>query len=738
MWKKVRDIDYRHWVCLAILLGSLVLGVFVYKYPFYRLIESVADFGKSFVHCIAHFLGKGQSVPFDQSINEFSKVNIAYYIGIDLDEIYRRLTALKDEIFVMRNFIVYLFYVMLNFCKIMIVVCYAFILGIILLLPTIFEWDKVNNDYNTDTAPLRWYKRWVVRPYKAAKSWLCDFFAFFRASGWWSYFVGLWLLYFGLWTVLVEFLAYYFWFLVAFDFSSIKIQMLKLISDLLLCYNILPAVFWVAIAIWFYDRWRLSHGTKKLYALDSSNKDILDNVPMCNYIVAMPRTGKDMMMNSMGLTFASMDRDTCLGILNDNMRRFPRFPWIRFELWLRHKINQGEIRTWVSARDLTRAKCVFFDFSNQPWRYWSYDLEQYPFEFNDGLKIIRLPQALEEYAQAYFSYTLVTSYMVSNSPVRDDFIIRDEGNFVLVDTDYLARVPEDISKISSYSHIVDWDMFRLGVKIMDKNPNVGAFEFGILLFTEIDKERKNNDQLKETKAKEETCNQKNDLFNLWMKMSGQGAMLANKCLLHILTNAQRPSSWGADGHELCAVMHISKHTGHTYTLPFFWLEAAILKRYLSWWDGVNDDSRYHWGNNHLVIWLGQGFAAILYRYLIRRSNLFGYYDQNIQCETGTSDEHKNFEDMTYRVIFRTAFAERYASDYFKAFANMQTERCEVGMNDLPCYSGKYPTITEMQLSHSHLNNDLFKYHGIVIKEPIVSYDYTDENLDPDDFKRKEN
>ena len=45
---------------------------------------------------------------------------------------------------------------------------------------------------------------------------------------------------------------------------------------------------------------------------------------------------------------------------------------------------------------------------------------------------------------------------------------------------------------------------------------------------------------------------------LYKKTGGKVQVLALNTLgvLHILTNAQRPSSWGADGHELCAVMHI--------------------------------------------------------------------------------------------------------------------------------------------------------------------------------------
>ena len=734
MWARIKSINYRHWVSLALILGTVALGVFVYEYPFYRLIEAFADFGKAVAYCFADLFGMADELPFEQTVIQFSRVDVQQHLGIDLREIYRRLAGLWDEIFVMRNFVEYLTFLFMGLIKILYSFCWLMIVALAVVVPIVLTWDGVNNNYNEDTRPLRWFKRWIARPCRAVKLWLEDFLAFFRSAGWWTLFLGLWLLYFGAWTVIVEFLAYYFWLLAAFDFTTLPVQLLKLIVDVLLGLNVLPWPCWAVIFLWLYDRWRLGYAEDRLYALDAHNKRILEAVPMCNYIVAMPRTGKDMMMNSMALTFAAMDRATSLEILNDNMKRFPRFPWIIFELWLKEQIMDGKIRSWVTARDATRAEYAWQEFIG---RFWDYEKHLYPMTFNDGLKIITLRDSLEEYAQAYFTYTLTTSYLVSNAPVRDDFIIQDEGNFVIVDTDYLCREPELIPKISKYSHIVDWDMFRLGVKVLEKNPNVGAFEFGILVFTEIDKERKNNDQLKETKAKDQECNQKNDLFNLWMKMSGHGAMLANRCLLHVLTNAQRPSSWGADGHELCAVMHIEKHKGEDYTLPFFWLEKALIKRFLKWWDKLFDESRFRWGDHHLITWLGQGLAAMLFRYVVCRGNLYGYYGQKIMTETGTSDDHKNFEDMTYNVIFRTAYAERYASDYFKAFANMQTERCEIGFNDLPTYAGKYPTIAEMQLSHSHLNNDLFKYHEIKApKELVPCYDSTDENLDPTDFEKK--
>ncbi|MBE6702124.1 MAG: hypothetical protein E7585_01770 [Ruminococcaceae bacterium] len=709
----------------------------MYKYPFWRIAEAVNDFWRALA--LVDLFEISLPFPIEQTVNDFSKVDLWQSFGIDLSEIYRKIGAIGAEIFVWKHFRVYLMFLLFYTVKILYAFCLFIIVALLVCVPLLLTWDDVNNDYNKDTVPLRLFKLFVAKPYRWIKDRVLDVWSFFRNTYWWRLFWALWLLYFGVYTVILEFAAYYLWLITTLSFSTIHIQLMKLIVDILLMFHTLPWFCWVAIGIWIYERWRLSYGADKLYAFSAHNKRLLKELPMCNYIVGLMRSGKDMMMNDMAITFSALDRDANLEILNENMLKFPRFPWILFELDIQQQIKSGKIRSWTSAREWVKARyrsfCVYCDQEH----IWQYRADLYPMRYNDGLKVISLWDALEEYAQAYFSYTLSTSYLISTAPVRDDFMIQDEGNFKLVDTNYLARDPEYMKEVSQYSHIVDWDMFRLGVKIKRDNPNIGAFEFGILVFTEIDKERKNNDQLKETKAKDEESNQKNDLFNLWVKMSGHGAMLANRCMLHMLTNAQRPTSWGADGHELCAVLHIEKHKGADNALPFFWVEEGVIGAYLAWWNGIWDESRYKWGNHHLITWLGQGFAAILFRYMLRRKNLFGYYRQKIITEVGTSEEHKHSDEMSYIVMYRQAYAERYASDYFKAFSAYQTERCAVGMNDLPAYQGKYPTLKEMSLSHSHLNKDLFKYHQIDFndKEPVERYDCTDENLDPEDFERKE-
>ena len=68
---------------------------------------------------------------------------------------------------------------------------------------------------------------------------------------------------------------------------------------------------------------------------------------------------------------------------------------------------------------------------------------------------------------------------------------------------------------------------RLGKKVLENNPKAGSFEFGVVAITEIGKERGNNLELKEVKKVTNETNQKNDLFNSWLKMCRHSATIDN-------------------------------------------------------------------------------------------------------------------------------------------------------------------------------------------------------------------
>ncbi len=57
MLKKFKNIDYRHWIAVAVLLGSVALCLFVYRYPLLRLIEGGEAFGRSIAYTFLDLIG---------------------------------------------------------------------------------------------------------------------------------------------------------------------------------------------------------------------------------------------------------------------------------------------------------------------------------------------------------------------------------------------------------------------------------------------------------------------------------------------------------------------------------------------------------------------------------------------------------------------------------------------------------------------------------------------------------
>lgn len=715
MRKEKKQFDYRHLIAWALLLGSVTLCIFVYRYPFPRLWESIIAFGRAIAFTFMDLFGFAESYPIEQTTNNFSSVNLKDAIGIDFAELWHKLTAVWEEVFVWIHFQYYLIFLLWHLIRILYYVCIIFLIGIILSIPVIMTWDDLNNDYNEDTPQLVFFKRFIARPIRRALEWCKDFWGFFQFYGYKRCFFAIWLLNFGVYSIIISFFGYYFWLITAFDFSTIGIQLVKLAADALLMLNTLPWYGWAMIFTWIWNIWRRNIAADKMQHMEACNKGLLGEMPMCSFVTAPPRTGKTTMITSMALSYTAMFRHKALELMTGNMHKYPRFPWVNFELDLKEAIKSHTVYNLFTARNWVRERYLAYSSDPNPDKIWDYDITLYPTEYNDNLTLSTIWETLENYAQEFFIYFMETSILVSAYSIREDFIIIDKGNFPMVDTDFFNRDPVAIEEESSYAHIIDFDMLRLGKKMVEDNPNIGALEFGVILIPEVDKERKNDLRLRELKPKEDACTQKNDLFNEWMKMAGQSAMVENFCFLRILSDAQRPSSWGADARELSIVLHLEQKGQPMNALPFFWVEEGIVGKYLSWWNSVYISSRFKWGNNRLITWLGEGIGAALYNYLLRNTNQYGYWRQSIQSESGTL-EKENLQQYAYTIARKKDFAARFASDHFKSYSQVLTAKCPVGLNDVPAYSSIYPTFDEMMIQNSHFCKELIQYFDIVEKK----------------------
>ena len=100
-------------------------------------------------------------------------------------------------------------------------------------------------------------------------------------------------------------------------------------------------------------------------------------------------------------------------------------------------------------------------------------------------------ESLITYSKAYLIYITQCSLIFGNLPVREDWFTAD-GYLPMYSDDFFHTTPEFSFENSSFAKIFDYDMFRLGKAMVENNQNSNAFEYGVVVLTEMGKERKNS------------------------------------------------------------------------------------------------------------------------------------------------------------------------------------------------------------------------------------------------------
>ena len=683
----------------------LLFTVPSYRFALSRLGNAIGAFGRSVAYLFCDLVGLSR-VPV-QSVNDPIASSIRDFAGLDFTAFFEKLRATVPAMFSGQHFSLFLLWLFYCTVRLLCYGCYVFLAGILCYIPILIYSDETNNDYNADTRPLIVFKRVVIRPVSAVFRTIAEFCEWFRESAWFGLTALVFSLALNVWTVLLAFFAWYFYFLVTVEIGTVPVQLEKLYYDVMLFFRGVPAIAFVVAAVWLFLKWRKERALNLLRHMERKNSGLQNDLPMCIFFTAPPRTGKTTMITSTALTFSAEFRRAALELMEKNALRFPRFPWILLEKDLQAAIaghwayNLATVRQWVDYRESVYTQ------TENPDDLWGYAGE---YTYNDGLWVKDLFEVIRAYCQEYFIYFLETSLLVGNYSVREDYLIADGGNFPLVDDDFFDRDPEELPENSHYAHIIDFDMCRLGKKMVEDNAHNGGLEFGVILISEIDKELKNDLKLKETKIKDEECNQKNDLFNEWLKMAGHAATVDGYCFLRVLSDAQRPSSWGADARELSTVVHVLKKGDPANALAFFWVEDALISKFLSWFEGKHREERFRRGDNTLLGWIGTGLAGILAKYRERRVNLYGYRRQPLELEAGTLDNVTESKD--YAITYKKVYSHRFGTDCFKAISETQAKKCPTGMNDFASYGDIYPTFEELEEQNSHFQKDMFRYYEL--------------------------
>ena len=579
---------------------------------------------------------------------------------------------------------------------------------IVLILVICRMYRQGNTKHNQDTKPLRVFKaisKYTYQPVKRAV--LCYREYLSEHKGVWVCWIVLWVFHLNLASIVTGFFAYYFYFVLSFDVVGLYVQVCKLFIDLQVIFRHFPWWSIVTVCWLLFNRWRKRIALNRLRHFEARNCGFINELPIVSMSCGSMGKRKTTLITDMVLSQEVMFRQKALEILQQNDMKFPYFPWIKFEDELRacmeHSTvyNLASVKTWMALK-----RSRFIKHHNAKWQLYGYDCKRYGTDFDDALKVNGLFDVLETYAQAYFIYIIQSSLIVANYSIRTDNRMLDNGNFPLWLTDFFPKRRRECSR---HAHILDFDVLRLGKKVLENNPKAGSFEFGVVAITEIGKERGNNLELKEVKKGTEEANQKNDLFNSWLKMCRHSATVDNFPFIKVFTDEQRPESWGADARDLCDILYINSCGDMRLSLPFYTIEEMISEWAFNRFMRLYEDFRFRRGDNTLLVHILKSVTAWLWRRNLRIYNRFGYSILKIEKERGTMDGKT--ENKKYYLMNAKIYAKRFSTDCFSDYFNDMAKKSKTGLMDYIEYVTEKATVDELKMQNSYFINSLYGNAG---------------------------
>ena len=691
-------------IIVTAVISAIFLGLTaVFWQSYARFGEACKDFGLSAAYYVCELFGIDYS--FTPTVMEYSDV---LQWEILLPDDWAGFTASAKEYFALlisgENFAGYLAKVgdiMLVVAKAIAVLLPCFI---VLLLVVVRMYRQGNTKHNQDTKPLKAFKWLSAKTYQPVKrAVLCYREYLSEHKGIWVCWIVLWGFHLNLASVVTGFFAYYFYFVLSFDVANLYVQVCKLFIDLQVIFRHFPWWSIVTVCWLLFNRWRKNIALNRLRHYEARDCGFINELPIVSMACGSMGKRKTTLITDMVLSQEVMFRQKALEILQNNDMKFPYFPWIAFEDELRRCMEHGTVYNLASVKTwATLKRSRFARHRNVNWQIYGYELQRYGDTFDDALKVNGLFDVLETYAMAYFIYIIQSRLIVANYSIRTDNTLLDNGNFPLWLTDFF---PKNRRTESRHAHILDFDVLRLGKKVLENNPKAGSFEFGVVAITEIGKERGNNLELKEVKRNTDDTNQKNDLFNSWLKMCRHSATVDNFPFIKVFTDEQRPESWGADARDLADIINIASCGELRLALPFYTIEEMLSVWAFNRFMRLYEDFRFRRGVNTLLVHILKSITAWLWRRNLRIYNRFGYSILKIEKERGTMDGKT--ESKKYYLMNAKIYAKRFSTDCFSDYFNDLARRSRVGLMDYLEYATEKASVAELRAQNSYFINLLY-------------------------------
>lgn len=729
--KELFEKDYRHAICFVITFVSILCGL-LFPNALPRLFEALRDLITSLVYYFLDILGFRVN-PIYPTVIDFQEWQFCEQIWEPIkllpetwDEFLSFWESYLELLFTQENLLLYFMYIG-NFIYYLSQILIT-VLPIVPILIPVFNSQK--NKHCTErgkkSPKLQKFEKFLFTRVYPVQDWCRGFIEFiFTYSAYIKIWFLLWSLYFNLFSIVISFVAFYLYFIASWDILNIYLQILKFQRDLTPVIRFIPGLIWGMLGAWIYNRICESVGYQELYHAEECNKAVFRERGVSTVLCGPMRIGKTQIITDMGLTGEVVLFEYADDIMTAKEHMFPNYPWqilrdeLKRRIALREIVDLPTCRKWVQrARryfdkaihkytpDELKAKRNYSQFL-----VFGYDYEHYRHIYNDGLKLIHLYEALEDYACAYMMYTIQTTLLFANYSIRVDSILEDTGNMPRRNNDFFSRDPEELVLYSKHAHIIDQDMIRLGTKMINDNEKARRLSYGGYIISEIDKERKNMLELKETKINSAEANQRNDMFNAAVMMSGHANVVDYHTFIFFLFDLQRAEAWGAGGRELGEVVYIASKDELAPVLPWYspyWFFQGIYKSVQHSWDRWKRKYKENRSDLTLLVYLIDNTLSIIGNHYDKIEGIFGMQMFNLEIQRGSLDG--NITKEKWRLLTKKARSKRYRTDCLEGVFQSK-EPNKMHIDDYQMYSGEIATPEELEMQNSYFQNDIKKMKG---------------------------
>lgn len=334
-----KRLDYRHIICITITLVFVLCGVLHYMGAIGRIIEGCRDFVISIGYYICEMFEIKHGIT--PTVNELPKVPYFSFLQtsypttwfpVSWSEFQNAWSNYWQLWIDKNNFLNYL----LLLCRIIIQPLEFFIdiLPLIFLLYFVLKryLVKENNDYDKDSRPLKAFKRFAAHTYHPVKSWCIAFYTFIKENKtYWITWLCLWAFYFNIFAIFIEFLAYYLYFSVSFDVTSLYLQIYKLFLDLSVPFTSIPLWIWIIFGIALFGVIRKKIAYARLNHYERRNRGFINARPIVYMLCGTMGKRKTTAITDMAMSQEVMFRDKAFEKLLENDLKFPNFPWCNLE-----------------------------------------------------------------------------------------------------------------------------------------------------------------------------------------------------------------------------------------------------------------------------------------------------------------------------------------------------------------------------------------------------------------------